>query len=323
MPIDDQEQGESPASLLRPRRVVTQLVGFVIGAALLYWCIRTAIEGGDWSRLRSANPWLVVGLLGCTAVSLAANATSFWLVVRPVRPVGFATMQWLNLVAGILNYLPIRAGMIARVAFHLRIDRMSLLLIGGWFAAIGYTLALCVGACVLATIVRPAIDVWWAGLVVGQIVLGGWLTLAAMKQPIVVRYGRGMDRMLSDPAALWGAIGLRLLDIAAYIGRMACAAAILQLGDLGLSFVDITLLALAAMAMSINPLGRFGFREWAVTMIAIRLISIDMPPGEVDAVLAQLALVESAGEAMLTIPLGAVALVWFVRRWKRRRGAAA
>jgi hypothetical protein len=125
----------------------------------------------------------------------------------------------------------------------------------------------------------------------------------------VERIGKGMHRMLRQPAALWGAIGLRVVDIAAFTGRMACAAAILELT---LSTSDIVLLAVTSLAVSLFPLGRVGYREAGVAFFAQFL---GMSGAEFDAARNQLALVESAGEAIVAIPLGAMALLWYRSRW--------
>ena len=302
--------------LLAPRKVAIQLVGFVIGLALLAWCIKVAVQGGDWSRVLHAPPLLVAGLIGCTLVSLFVNGASFWLVIRPVQPLRLSDLMWINLVTGVLNYAPIRAGLIARVAYHMRCDGMSLFRIGAWLGSLAYTTLLTIGACVFTTIIWPTFDWVWIALLLGQLVLGGVLIWAMMGQSIVLKYARGIDRMLRDPVALWGAIALRLVDIAAFVGRMACAIAILGL-PLGLT--DTLLLGFAAIALTMNPLGRFGFREMAVTFVASRLVSTEMSGTQLDADMAQLALVESAGEALVYIPLGLISLVWFKRKWQRGR----
>jgi hypothetical protein len=299
---------------LSVRKLLVQVLGFLIGIALLGWCISIAVRGGDWSKIAHASPLLVVGLIVCTLTSFLANGAMFWLVIRPIQHVGFWHMQWLNFVTGILNYAPIRAGLIARVAYHLRVDRMSLLRVGAWLAALAYTLALTLGACIAGTIVWPHLDLIWIAIVGGQLLLGGWLTWAIMGHPLVTRFGRGMDQMLRRPGCLWGAIGLRLVDIGAFVGRMACAAAIL---DLDLAPTDILLLGFAALALSLNPLGRTGFREMAVAFVASRLIGGDLSSAEVDSSMAQLALVESAGEALVAIPAGAACLLWYRRRWRQ------
>jgi hypothetical protein len=292
---------------------VVQVLGFLIGVALLGWCISIAISGGDWSKIADAHPLLIAGLIICTLASFGANGVMFWLVIRPIQHVGFWNMQWLNFVTGILNYAPIRAGLIARIAYHLRVDRMSLLRVGAWLAALAYSLALTLGACIAGTIVWPKLDLIWVAIVGGQLLLGGWLTWAIMGHPLVTRFGRGMDQMLRVPSCLWGAIGLRLVDIGAFVGRMACAVAIL---DLDLAATDIVLLGFAALALSLNPLGRTGFREMAVAFVASRLLGGDLDSAQVDSSMAQLALVESAGEALVAIPAGAVCLLWYRQRWR-------
>ena len=302
--------------LLTPRKIVIQLVGFTIGLALLFWCIKIAVKGGDWSKVLHAPPALIAGLIGCTLVSLVVNGASFWIVIRPVQPLRFIDLLWINLVTGILNYAPIRAGLIARVAYHMRCDGMSLFRVGAWLGSLAYTTFLTIGACIFSTIVWPKFDMVWLGLVLSQLALGGVLVWAMMGQSIVQRYAQGIDRMLRDPTALWGAIALRLVDVAAFVGRMACAIAILGL-PLGLT--DTLLLGFAAIGLTMNPLGRFGFREIVVTIIASRLVSADMSGTELSADMAQLALVESAGEALLYVPLGLVSLVWFKRKWARGR----
>jgi hypothetical protein len=302
------------AGLLTPRKIAVQLTGFVIGILLLGWCVSIAMKGGGLERLADADPRLVVALAACSVVSLFVNGVSFWLVIRPVQQIRFWSLQWINLVVAVLNYAPIRLGLIARVAYHVRIDRMPLLRIGAWLAALGYTLALTLGACIAATIIRPAFDLLWAALLVGQLVLGGLLTWAVMGQSIVTRFGRGMEQMIGRPACLWGAIALRLVDIGAFVGRMACAVAIL---DLPLATPDVLLLGFAALALSLNPLGRMGFREIAVAFVAARLVSPEAATLDLESDMATLALVESAGEALVFIPLGAIALLWFRATWIR------
>lgn len=314
-------------TLLTPRKALMQLLGFAVGAALLAWCIVRAAQAGDWSSLRSADPTLVAGLMGCTVVSLAANGTTFWLVIRPVRRLRLVDLQLVNLVTSVLNYTPIRAGLIARIAYHLRVDRLPLIVLGAWLAAIGYTMALTLLAALTATLMRQyhGWSWWtWAAVFIGLLIAGGVLTIAlidlaqvVLKPGFLERVGKGMHRMLRQPAALWGAIALRVVDIAAFSGRMACAAAIL---DIGLSASQVTLLAITALAASLFPLGRVGYREAAVAFFAQ---FIGMSGDEFEAKRVQLALVESAGEAAVCIPLGALALLWYRHRWQAPQSSTA
>jgi len=300
-----------PASLWTPRKLTVQVIGFLIGAALLAWCIHNAVKGGDWSRLWNANPWLIAAIIGCTSVNMVINGTIFWAVIYPVQPLKWKDLQLVNFVTSLLNYAPIRLGLISRVAYHIRVDRMPLLHMGGWFTAFFFTLLLCLGATTVATLLRPSFDWLWWLLLIGQVVLGGLLLQAMMSQRVFIKYGRGMHLMLTHPMALWGTIGLRMIDIAAVTGRMACAVAIMQVG---LSGSDVVLLAIAAVALSLNPLGRFGFREAGVAIVAERLTA-DVSTSIIEGHFAQLALIESAGEAIVFIPVGALALIWYRHKW--------
>ena len=294
--------------LLAPRRLAIQLLGFLVGLVLLAWCVKGAVEGGDWTKLAHSSPWLIVGMLGCTGVSTLANGAMFWITIRSIKPLRFGHMQWLNLVGNLLNYAPIRLGAIARVVYHLRVDRLGLLQIGAWFTFNGYLLALSVGACLLATLVRSRIDLVWVLLVLGQMILGGLTIRTLAGNRLLIRHGGGIDRVVADHRAVWGGVVLRLLDLAAFTGRMAVAMAIL---DIDLSAAHTVVLAVVALAASLIPFGRLGFREFCVAITAQRLT---MLAEDVESNMQQLALVESAGEALVFIPLGAAALLWYRRR---------
>lgn len=306
--------------LLTPRKIAVQLVGFGIGLALLTWIVVSASKG-DWSKILDGDPWLVAGLAGCSLVSLIVNGAAFWVVIRPVRPLRFVDQQLINMVTGVLNYAPIRLGLIARAAYALRVDRQPVLETAAWFAAIAFSIVLPITSCIAASLIHNEIDVVWFGLVVAQVLLGGLLTMALLGQSIVVRYGRGMDRMLSRPSALWGAVGLRLVDIAAFTGRMFCAVKLL---GLGFEVSEIVLLAVTTIALSLNPLGRLGYREFGVAMIGRLLASTSLDPEHATLQMEQLALIESAGEAMVFIPTGALALLWYRYKWRQAgKGAGA
>ena len=307
-------------NLLSPRRLIFQLVGFALGAALLIWCIKLAIGGGDWSKLRDANVGLIGVLLGCTCVSLFINGSTFWLTAQPLARVPFWDLQRLNLACNLLNYAPIRAGAIARVAYHMRVDRVHPLQIAAWFGSIFYIMALVIAACLVVTIIRPSIDLVWAMIVVGVVVGGGVVTRLIVSHRLFAKYGQGVDRILRSHRVLWGAIVLRILDLSAFLGRMWAAAAIL---DLQIPTHHLVVLAVVAFAARLIPLGRVGFAEAAVTALAARLATAGVDGASIQAVLnesgpwAQLALVESAGEALILIPGGGITLVWLRRRWRK------
>lgn len=319
--IARERRDPNKAQVMSPRRFIVQLLGFVVGMALLVWCIYGAARQGDWSAVANADPLLVLGLIGCTFVSLAANGAIFWLVIQPIKRLRLLDMELLNIAVAVLNYAPIRAGLIARVAYNVKVDKLPLLVIGAWLAAIAYTMLLTLTAVIVATLLQQTYQ-WswwaWAGAVAAQLLIGGLLTIgliniaqSILPEDLLMRFGKGMHNMLRKPVTLWGAMLIRCIDVAAYIGRMMCAAAILGL-DTKLNTSQVTLLAITAMVMSLIPLGRVGYREAGVALVAPFLVGM----ADIDTALKQLALVESAGEAIVSIPAGLAALFWFRKRWK-------
>ncbi len=55
---------------------------------------------------------------------------------------------------------------------------------------------------------------------------------------------------------------------------------------------------------------------------AARLATPDLDAGELDATFQQLALLESASEAIVSIPLGLLAFIWWIRRIRSGRPEA-
>jgi len=316
-PIDPSLTRSTSSSTRSAGRLAVHLIGFVIGLALLGWCVYTAARQGDWSRLLNAHPTHVALLVGCTMVSLVANGMTFWITIQPVKRLCFRNLMLLNVLANLLNYAPLRLGAIARVAYHLRVDRLKLLTIGAWFACILWIFGLGVGSAASATIMRPQLDLVWILLFIGQLVLGGALTRAVIGWRFISPYSQGADVMLRSPAALWGAMALRIVDIAAYIGRMAAAMLMLELT---IPASHVVLLALVATVANLIPFGRLGFREMAVTIVALRLNALGLDGSAIEQFdegrWAQLALIESAGEAIVVVPCGLCVAWWYRKRWR-------
>jgi hypothetical protein len=305
-----------PDSMARPwrnpRRLALQLLGFLAGIALLAVCIhgawpRDEAARAGWATLRDASPWLVLAMLACTLGSSVVNGLSFHVTGRPVGPVGAWDLQRLNLVANLLNYAPVRLGLLGRVAWHLTVDRFGLVSIGGWFAVVGVVLVISVGSATAATLARPGLDALWLVLLVGMVAVG-LLMLRGAGSVVLRRHGRDVDRILQAPGVLWMAAGLRLADVALYWARMAVASAVLGLDFSG---GQLLMLAITAYAGSLAPFGRVGFREF---LVAAAAGWIGLESGELDARMAQLALLESAGEFAFYLLGGAAVLPWYRRR---------
>ncbi len=305
------EPSAQPTRLLTPRRIIIEGLGSLVGLALLGWVIYTAVDQGDWSRVLDARPGLVALLVGCTIISTVLNGATFWVTIQPVKPLRFWDLQWLNMAGNLLNYAPVRLGGIARIMYHIRIDRLGILQITAWFGMIFYVLCLAVGSCLMATFIHPGIDAIWLALVLGQMLLGGLLTRVLVGHPVIVKHGRGVDRMLREHRSLWGAMALRLADVGAFSGRMYAALAILGIEPPG---EQVIILALVAFTSNLIPFGRAGFREFCVAIVATRLATQGAEfSGDVS--WSQLALIDSLGEVLIYVPGGAAAILWYRKKW--------
>lgn len=307
-----QEIEQTRRNLLSWRKLLLQTIGFALGAALLGWLVVSS-GPGFWTRVRGADPRLLVALAGCSVASLFLNGTIFWLAVRPIRPLPFVELQCVNAFAGLVNYAPIRLGVVARILWHLRVDRLRVREVAAWFASVTYTILVPLGAALAAALLVTTLDWRFALLMTILVVVGGAIAPWFAKLGPVQRRADGLERVVTDPLVLWGSISLRILDLGFWAARMLIAVRII---GLELTTGQSVMLAMANLAVTLNPLGRVGFREAAVTLVASRLLA---GQGDLLRESGELALVESAGEFMVALPAGLVATLMLWRRWSASR----
>lgn len=305
--------------MLSPKRMAIQIIGFLIGAVLVIWCIKTAISGADWTKLRDADPGMIIALLATGLFSTVVDGFVFWGVLRPYRNLNAAQVQGVNMTASFLNYAPVRLGTVFRVIYHARVDGVPLVPILGWFAAITLTTIGCMASVFAATLIVGKPNFTWMMLLAFFLLVTGVSIWILAKIPIVQRYGKGIERMFGDPQALVAGLVGRLIVLASNSLRMGITASIL---GLELDVSAVVLLSIAALMLSFNPLGRFGWREATVTLVTAHFASDALGGQNVDAVAAQLALVESAGEALVVVPLGIITSIWAFPRLIRSRSRA-
>ena len=190
-------------STSRVRRII-DLIGFLVGIGLLTWLIVIAVRDGDWQQVMEADRRLLAGLVGCTVLSAVLTGATFWVTVRPVKRLGFMELQGVNLVASMLNYAPVRLGMLSRFAWHMRVDAMRLLDILAWFASVAVLIAAGLVICSVATLLEPGVGAfWWILILLGTLGAGFVLGLVP-RIPFVRKHGRGVDQILASGSARWG-----------------------------------------------------------------------------------------------------------------------
>ncbi|MCE2883177.1 MAG: hypothetical protein LW636_12595 [Planctomycetaceae bacterium] len=311
------------------RRIALQVAGFVLGCALVAWCVVRASSAGEGGleKLRAAEPIHVWTLVLSTLGSIVCSGFTFWTVGLPVRRFGFGEMQAVNLMASLFNYAPVRLGLFLRALYHWRIDRMPVTDIGAWIAGVAIVTLGTLGAGLVAGLVQIvagrkelAIDwMWFAGFG-AVIVVGCAATRAVGRSAPLRRFLKGGERVLVDPRALYGGVAFRTVDLVMWSLRMWAAAKIV---GVSLGPAQTAMLASVAILGAGNPLGRIGWREALVAFVAPYVLTADAPAEDIDALTAQLALLESAGEAILTIPLGIAGAAWCLLKVRRVRSGKA
>ncbi|MFM2164763.1 MAG: hypothetical protein RL325_1200 [Planctomycetota bacterium] len=304
-------------------RVALQLGGFAIGCALVAWCVQRAFTSGSdgLDKLRNADPTLVGLLLGSTLVSIVCSGFTFLALARPIRRFSAVEMQAVNLMASLFNYAPVRLGLALRCAFHWRVERMPAGDIAAWIAGVGIVTLGTIGSALSAGLVQIglgrsalSLDLVWFATFGGCMVVGTLVTLQAGRIALLRKLLKGGERVLSSPRALSEGLAFRVLDLSMWGVRMWAAARIV---GVELSAAQAVLLAAVAVLGAGNPLGRIGWREALVAFIAPHLMDPAISADEREALTSQMALLESAGEAALTIPLGILGAAWCLRAMKR------
>jgi hypothetical protein len=300
-----------------------QVAGFATGCALVVWCVERALSkgSGGLDKFREADPLLVTVLLGSTLVSIICSGYTFLSMARPIRRFSAVEMQAVNLMASLFNYAPVRLGLALRCAFHWRIERMPATDIAAWIAGVAIVTLGALGSALAAGLVQLplgrtelALDLVWFATYGICLVAGSALTIAVGRVPLLRRFLKGGERVLSSPRALAESLAFRSVDLSMWGLRMWAAAKIV---GVTLAPAQAMLLASVAVLGAGNPLGRIGWREALVAVVAPLVVTGASSPEELDALTSQMALLESAGEAAITIPLGVLGALWCLRAMRR------
>ena len=151
--VDDKDDDISRLSrkMLSPSRIALQVLGFLVGLGLLYFCLEKAIGNADWTLVRDAEPWLLVSLVFFGLLSTVLDGFVFWGVLMPYRSLKAREIQGVNMSAAFLNYAPIRLGTVFRITYHAKVDRVGIVPILSWFIAITITTMACMASISAAT----------------------------------------------------------------------------------------------------------------------------------------------------------------------------
>ncbi|MHC5023327.1 MAG: hypothetical protein ACYTGG_05380, partial [Planctomycetota bacterium] len=112
------------------RRAWARRAGLLVGALLLaaavivVWRQRETV-GEALAQVRHPSPGHVIVLLGSVALNVAMSGVVFSLLYARYGRVGRLEMQAVIASATLLNYLPMRAGMFGRIAYHRTVNGIA------------------------------------------------------------------------------------------------------------------------------------------------------------------------------------------------------
>jgi Lysylphosphatidylglycerol synthase TM region len=315
-------------------RIAVQLIGFAIGAALLVWAVRLALneENSDQLKHLADAPLLhVVGLFALSVVTIILNGLIFHQTLVPVRRLRRLDVVAVNALATLLNYLPFKLSIISRVLIHNRRDGVPLGEIAGWLAAVGVSGVIGFGPVALVSIWHPTIDALWIGLSGAGVVLLAAVTIAlsryfggasgharlerigrSLRIPyasallnarLVTEAHQGLD-MLGHVRTVALVVALRLVDLAVQAGRFLVAAALLGVGfSPGQAMVFAVVYFFIGV---VSPAGMLGLREGGTIAFAALL---GMTESQYTA-FAPVPLLVTATEAVVAFAMAGVSIAW-------------
>lgn len=293
------------------RRPWAKWAGCVVAALLMGGVVWKLCAGDEWGTMirgvRAATGWQLAAMFALPVVNVLLTAATFWILTNEDREgsprVGIGEMTALIATAGVMNLLPIKAGMVGRIAYHKMQNgipvRRSVTVIVVELVVSGVACAMLLGA-TLASVRGGAA---WLGVPVGMCGV-----VAVVLRAVRARAWR-----------IVAALGLQYADMMAWAVRYVVCFAVM---GVTLSWVQSAALTAVAQAAGLVPIGgsSLGLREWTIGLVTPALPTwAGNAAGTVTQGLSADVL-NRAGEFMALVPIGLVAGGWVARRVGRRRG---
>ncbi|MBX3378473.1 MAG: flippase-like domain-containing protein [Phycisphaeraceae bacterium] len=319
-----------PLKRISRTKVILQGFGFLIGLALLGWCVKQAFSPDNQRQLaalRQAPVYQIAMLCSANAVVLFCSGLSFYVSLRPLRRLNFWDMQATNVIATFLSYVPFKTGMLFRILIHNRRDRVPVALIGAWFGAVSIVMAITLLPLFAASLSTREINSKWIAIAVstglagyavvcllawyfhgtrGMAILraiaermGGWAR--KLVRTTFVRTAHGGLDILASPKRVAVLVLVRLVDMASQALRFYLAGMIV---GTPIALDTCVLLASTHFVVGVmSPAGTVGTREAAIVGTAT-MLGLENPQA-----MAGIALLVLASEAVVNSVLAAVSVM--------------
>jgi len=270
----------------------SRVLGYALGLALIAGAAVMAMEQINTSAMVTAELWKLVAIATAVVGNLVLTAGLFWIITLSfdaVPPVRLGRMTCLISVSALLNFLPLRPGLLGRAAYLKQHHALPL------HQSVWILLSvLATGIVVLATstLIVLAVPAWWNRLAMA-------LTALAALTAITGPTAHWLLRRRISAAYLW--IPLRTADMLLAALRLWLAFWIVQEP---IAF-DLAIVAGAAAVLvnlaGITPNG-LGVREWVVAALVTATAQISTEAGLAAAI------VDRAVEATAVAMAGLVSL---------------
>ncbi len=291
------------------------VVAGVALAGLAAWFAGRADGGGAllraWHSATGAPPALKVSALLLPVANWAFTSLLFLTLTRAHGRVGAGEMGALIGAAGLFNYLPMRPGLVGRVAYHRAVNGIPVMASVRVLATTIALSAVGIALLLLASLVAARIDGPDAKL--GALLMPG--VVGAVLAWFAMARGLGAWRLL-------GGLTLRYLDLLVWVSRYAV---IFALVGRPIDPAQAAAIAAVSQIASVVPLAGngLGLREWAVGWAGAALPSWFAGGPAAPSTEAGLSadLIHRAAELPAAIVIGLASTVWLARGLSRRAAA--
>ncbi len=280
-------------SRLKTPNLIGSVVGIllVVSAIAAIWFSRDDVLTAI-SAIQRPSPTLIAAALVLPLLNWLVISWSFCLLYRPTARIRYSEMIALIATAGLLNYLPLRPGMIGRFAYHRKVNKVPLR-VSAKVLVQGVAISVLCSAWLLA----------FAALLVDQSSVALWVA-AALGVPVLLTIGSiAMHKGHEHVSVLLAAGVARWLDLLIWSARYWV---VFRLIDSPIDLSHAVLFAAVAQVVLFIPLtgNGLGFREWAIGLVASRFVATAVTVG----LMADL--VNRIAELAVAIPIGLIA--WLI-----------
>ena len=270
------------------------LVGVLLLVGAVAMVLRDSASLADaLATMAGAPRSIFVALLGSVLLCVALTGATFWFLTRRYGRVGFVEMQALMSATALVNYLPLRPGLLARVAYHRSRNEIR-----------------------ARDSLRTIVEAMLLSLLALALLVP--LLLGASKAAVPAWAAAAVPLALALPVA--AASRSRSLGFA-FASRYAETLLTTVRYDLAFRLVGVEMgwhgsaaIACVSMIATMVPFvsNGLGLREWAIGLMAPLLVDIPLERGLVAE------LINRAAEILVIVPSGLVGAWWL---WRRRRSS--